>query len=92
MGIYNTYGNCQIKAGNIDGTHYAIGEKCDLDSGAYLTYEGIVFINNNIVIAITGNEKIFDKYGNNVSLRIILDQQNPVAQAMNETVKNMTED
>ncbi len=82
MGIYDTYGDCQIKAGDVDMNHYRIGAECPLVSGAYLTYEGIVFIKNNIVIAITGNDKIFDKYGDNVSLRTILDQQNSVVQAM----------
>ncbi len=87
MGIYNTYGDCQIKAGNIDGTHYHIGDKCDLDSGAYLTYEGIVLIRFHFVTDIIKNEEIFDKYGSKVSLRLVLDDRNPVVQTMEEEIR-----
>lgn len=84
MGIYNTYGDCQIKIGTIDNLHYQLGDKCDLDSGAYLTYEGIVIIHKPYIIDIIKNEKIFDKYGKSVSLRLILDDRNPVVQAVKE--------
>ena len=49
MGIYNTYGDCQIKAGNVDGTHYQIGDKCDLNNGNKIEMKEILDQRNPVI-------------------------------------------
>ena len=44
MGIYDIYGNVQIKIGNVEMNCYKIGEKVHLSDGIYVGHEGIVVI------------------------------------------------
>ena len=86
MGVYDTYGKngVQIKAGN-DGmsmNDFSVGDKVPLSDGIYVGYEGAVIVKDGIFIA----EALFikDKYGGILNFKNIIDENNPVSQAIRD--------
>ena len=86
MGTYDTYGDkgIQIKAGVCMMEHYVVGDSCDLEDGVYIGYEGVIIINEGVFVA--EHTHIFTKYGDIVDCSSLMDQYNPVAQAVNEII------
>lgn len=85
MGLYNTYGGCQIKVGDLFLKEFGLGDKADIPDGIYLTLDGIVIIKNGTFIGV--NEKIFDKWGNEIDqerLINLIKPNNPFQVAMDE--------
>jgi len=48
MGIYNTYGNVQIKIGDLGCKIFKVGDKVDIADGIYVGYGGVIVIKDNI--------------------------------------------
>lgn len=82
MGLYDNYGDCQIKAGACLYDNYQIGDKAELWDGVYVAYEGVVVIKDGIFVA--KFPQLFDKWGGMINLRDVLDPANPVAQGLGE--------
>ena len=86
MGVYDTYGKTrvQIKAGN-DGmsmNDFFVGDKVPLPDGIYIGYEGTIIVKDGVFIA----EALFikDKYGGILNFKNIIDENNPVSQAIRD--------
>jgi hypothetical protein len=85
MGVYNTYGGCQIKVGDLSLKEFVLGDKTDIPDGIYITLDGIVIIKNGTFIGV--NEKIFDKWGGEIDQERVINlikPNNPVQIAMDE--------
>lgn len=83
MGLFNTYGECQIKVGDLSLKNFTIGDKTNIPDGIYITLDGIVIIKNGTFIG--ENEKIFDKWGGEIDqerLINLIKPNNPVQIAM----------
>jgi hypothetical protein len=87
MGMYDTYGGCQIKIGDPSLKDFVIGDKTDIPDGIYITLDGIIIIKNGTFIG--ENEKIFDKWGNEIDQEKIIDlikSNNPIKIAIGEAI------
>ena len=51
MGVYDTYGNVQIKVGEVAVREYEIGDTVDIPDGVYIAPDGVVVIINSIFVA-----------------------------------------
>jgi len=85
MGIYNTYEGVQIKVGNCLMDEYKIGDKVDLPNGVYVGFEGIIVIIDNILKA--KFSFILDKWGSIIEPKEIIEDNNPVKQAIDNIKK-----
>jgi hypothetical protein len=62
MGLYDSYEGCQIKVGNPSCKSYTIGDGVSIPDGVYITYEGIVVVQDETLICVCP-DNIFDKWG-----------------------------
>ena len=70
MGLYNTYGNVQMKCGDYRQFQtYKIGDKCDLEDGIYIGWEGAIVIKDGKFVA--EFPTIHDKFGTEVSCKYL---------------------
>jgi len=83
MGLYDCYGNCQLKIGPCELDVYDIGDKVSIPDGIYIDYGGLVVIKDGVFVA--EFEDLTDKYGSSLDIKEIVEGQNPIAQV----VKNM---
>jgi hypothetical protein len=72
MGIFDTYGSIQLKAGKPWGNSYEIGDKVKIPDGVYLDEEGIIVINDGIFVAEIAPEQLFDYWGNEINIMDIV--------------------
>lgn len=84
MGLYNTYGSsCQLKVGNdLQCKHFNVGDEVDIPDGVYIAFEGAVVILNGKLAAVFSS--ITDKWGSKLDCRDIIDDRNPIKQALLE--------
>lgn len=61
MGIYDTYGDVQIKVGDVALRYYEIGDDVDIPDGVYVAPDGIIVILGGVFIA--EFESMTDKWG-----------------------------
>jgi hypothetical protein len=62
MGVYDTYGDIQIKAGECVLAEYEIGDETELHDGVYVAHDGIVVIVAGKFVAQFSH--LIDKWGN----------------------------
>jgi len=89
MGMYDTYGNCQLKIGECIGFNYEVGDKVDIADGIYLCNEGAIVIKDGIFVA-EFNELI-SKWGHKIEIEPIVSELNPITQAMRAQEKKEME-
>ncbi|MBC8462417.1 MAG: hypothetical protein H8D67_30975 [Deltaproteobacteria bacterium] len=82
MGVYDEYGEIQLKVGPCCLVQYDIGDEVEIPDGVYVGHEGLVVIVEGIFIATF--EHITTKWGQEVSTASILDPYNPILQAISE--------
>lgn len=84
MGLYNTYGNrgTQLKVGDCEMKHYELGDIVDIPDGCYVGHEGVVVICGNTLLAEFPD--ITDKWGGTITPREIIEERNPICQAIKE--------
>ena len=90
MGIYNLYGELeiQLKVGDVGMEYFKVGdEDIQIPDGVYLGYEGVVVIWRGRFIA--EFKSIFNKWGDELSPRRLIESQNPVTIVLKETIKNV---
>lgn len=80
MGIYDTYGDIQLKVGDVDMSDYKIGDKVSLPDGVYFAPEGAVVTYQGLFVAVISLDAVFDKWGGKIEIDI--DLRNPVSQAL----------
>jgi len=86
VGVYDCYGDCQLKVGPCELNAYKIGDKVFIPDGIYLDYGGAVVIKDGVFVA--EYKSLTDKYGTPINIHDLVDERNPVSQA----VKNMLDD
>ncbi len=94
MGLYDTFGpeHIQIKAGPCEMRHYNVGDEAtSYVDGIYVAYEGIVVIQNRVVVGVFKTEQVFDKWGGELSLKQSLDSGNHIIKAIKETLDTQKE-
>lgn len=84
MGVYDTYGEqgIQLKCGcdPMDPKDYKVGDETALCDGVYIGYEGVVVIDDGKVSRIFTS--LTDKWGGEINPEKIIEDKNPVAQAL----------
>lgn len=85
MGVYDTYGDIQLKVGNVDMGDYQIGDEAPIPDGIYFAPEGAVVIYKGLFVAEISPDAVFDKWGDPVEIGV--DLRNPVSQAVRQLVK-----
>lgn len=79
MGCYDNFEDTQIKVGECLMRQFKVGDRVDSNEfpdGAYIAYEGIIIIKQGIFI--TKIDKIYNKWGIELSIDEILEPHNPV--------------
>lgn len=85
MGMYDTFGNIQIKSGRCAGYHFEVGDevaKSRVDDGIHIGYGGAVVIVGGIFVA--EFETLTDKWGGDIDTSVVINTQNPVAKAIED--------
>jgi len=76
MGVYDYYGEAQLKVGPCILKSYKEGDKVPIRDGAYIAYEGIVLIEDGIFVGLF--EDVYNKWGDKMITSDIIDPQNPI--------------
>lgn len=80
MGIYNTYGDVQLKVGDLQMIEYKIGDKTDIPDGVYVAPEGVVVVVGGRFAARFND--VISKWGDAIPTSDIIDAINPVKRAI----------
>lgn len=83
MGMYNTYGNCQLKVGECIGDNYEVGDKVPISDGIYLGNEGAIVIKDGVFVAEFNS--LTSKWGHEIDIEPIILELNPITQAIKNT-------
>ena len=91
MGLYNTYGETQLKAAAAQGKDlslevFNIGDKVDLKDGVYLGGTGAVVVIDGILVG--EFKEVITSWGHKLKPKEIIDKYNPLTHAM-EIAKKM---
>lgn len=76
MGVYDCYGNCQLKVGPCELDNYDVGDKVPISDGIYIDYGGAIVIKDGIFVA--EFERLTDKYGGPIEIKEIVEERNPI--------------
>lgn len=77
MGVYNTYGNVQLKVGaDLECRDIKIGEDAGISDGIYVGYEGFVIVLNGKFVAEFSHA--LDKWGGFITPKEMMDSRNPI--------------
>ena len=85
MGIYDKYGDVQLKVGECQLTQYNIGDETDIPDGIYVGYEGCVVIKKGKFIA--QYKTMHNKWGGVIECNEVISNDNPVKKAIDEISK-----
>lgn len=85
MGIYDIYGQVQLKVGDIGMDFYEVGDKVSIPDGVYLGYEGIVVIKDGKFIA--EFEEMTTKWGGTIKPADIVTLENPLNPVIEKAIK-----
>lgn len=86
MGVYDCYGNCQLKIGPCELDVYDIGDKVPITDGIYLDYGGAVVIKDGIFVA--EFKELTDKYGGSIDIEQVVNEGNPLYELAQQVAKN----
>lgn len=64
MGVYDTYGDIQIKVGNPCQRHFEIDNEVDIPDGVYVAPDGVVVIADGFFVATF--DTLIDKWGRTI--------------------------
>lgn len=82
MGVFDTYGNVQLKVGTPDSTGYKIGAKVNIPDGIYLHYEGVIVIHKGVFMAEFA--QLFDNKGEAYDLNALCNSRNSIYQMLRQ--------
>ena len=90
MGVYDIYaGEIQLKVNLLydNMRNFEKGDNVPLNDGIYLGYEGIVVVRHETFADYFPTDSLFDKYGDRVDVKEILDAVSPTVQAVKEAIE-----
>jgi len=76
MGVYNTYGNTQLKINEGTLKEFKIGDKVDISDGVYVGHEGVVVIKEGKMTSEFDN--LTTKWGSVVTPEEVLQKHHPL--------------
>lgn len=76
MGVYDCYGDAQLKIGPCILKQYNEGDKVPIYDGVYIAYEGAVVIKDGVFVGLF--ENIYNKWGGTIKTSQVLNPNNPV--------------
>ena len=82
MGVYDVYGNSQLKVRPGQMEFYKVGDKADIPNGVYLDYGGVVVIHKGKFIA--EFETLTNKWGGGIEPKEVIEADNPLNTAIND--------
>ena len=82
MGLYDIYGNIQLKVGEVELRHFKVGDRVPIPDGIYVGHEGAVVITKGRFVA--SFPHLINKWGGR--LDVDLSGENPICQAIEEHV------
>ena len=82
MGIYDTYGDAQIKIGDVQMNCYEIGDGVPLDDGIYVDHGVAIVVLNGVFVA--QFDKIYTKWGDQILPEQILCPHDEVSQVVKD--------
>ncbi len=93
MGSYDYVGQIQVKAGPCEFNRYGVGDEVPFSDGIYLAYEGAFAVKDGKLVYVAETEyseegavvkpaPIFDKWGGELDLPGLIENRNPIAQAL----------
>ena len=87
MGTYNTYGNTQIKVGDLGCIHFKIGDETKIPDGIYVDHNSAIVINNGKFIAEFDN--VISKWGDIIHCSDVIESKNHIAKAIKKEVEKI---
>lgn len=89
MGMYNTYGNVQLKVGDeLTLSEFGVGDEVDIPDGVYVGYEGVVVIIDGKLAKVFPT--LLNKYGGEYNIEEII--PNPLKDIVEEVKKRLDEE
>lgn len=88
MGIYDTYGQSQLKVGDVCCHSFKIGDKVRIPDGAYIGYESVVIILRGIFVAEFNN--LITKWGDRIDPEEILSGKSEIEKVLNEQIRKQS--
>lgn len=82
MGMYDTYGECQLKVGECLCENYKIRDKANIPDGIYVDFAGAVVIKDGIFIA--EFQTLNSKWGDVIDPETVIDPYHPLASVLNK--------
>jgi hypothetical protein len=82
MGMFDTYGHVQIKAGDPQMNNFRIGDSSHLPDGVYVAPDGVVVICGGKFVAVV--DKIYTKWGEELDVKDVLRGFSPFDMAVQE--------
>ena len=92
MGVYDTYGEVQLKVGPCILDEYNVGDKVHIPDGIYVGHEGFVVIRSGVFV--TEFDRLTTKWGDYLSPKDVLISIDPfvrLAKAIEEKYENQKE-
>lgn len=78
MGVYDTYGQAQIKVGQVTMENYSIGDKVPIKDGAYIALESIVIVSNGVFVAELPKDALYTKWGDRIESEKLIQWFHPL--------------
>ena len=72
MGMFNTYGDTQLKVGELSCHQYNIGDEADIPNGVYVGLEGVIVVTGGKFTA--EFKHVTSKWGDEIKPHAIIDQ------------------
>lgn len=82
MGVYDIYGDTQLKVGPCLLKCYNVGDEVEIPDGIYIANEGVVVILDGKFVA--EFDKLMSKWGDVIDPGAVIDSFHPVKQALRE--------
>jgi hypothetical protein len=70
MSLFNTYGNTQIKVGDLRMAEFQIGDPAEIPDGVYVGLDGVIVVIGGIFVA--EFPKLTDKWGDPIDLNPLI--------------------
>lgn len=80
MGVYDTYGNTQLKVGPCELKCYDVGDEVEIPDGIYIGNEGAIVIQDGKFVA--EFDKLMSKWGDVIEPSAVIDSFHPIKQAL----------
>jgi hypothetical protein len=82
MGLFDTYGNIQLKVGDLNCNHFKVGQKVNIPDGVYVAPEGVVVIQEGKLKAAIETDHVTSKWGDEIGLDVILAPHDYISQTI----------